>query len=159
MRLITVLLAAAMAIVATRSDPTSFRRPEASLPNIVLIVTDDQGYADVGAFGAKGFDTPNLDRLAQDGRQKIRVELTPYTNRSSARRSPRSAASRSPSSSGATSSSTVRPSPTAASPPRKRSEAISSRRSSVLRARDSAPRPSSSAGAKSVRASWTARRS
>ena len=39
----------------------------ARLPNIVIIFTDDQGYADVGAFGAKGFKTPNLDRLAREG--------------------------------------------------------------------------------------------
>src|SRR5262245_22803848 len=38
------------------------------LPNIVIIFTDDQGYADVGVFGAKGFRTPNLDRLATQGR-------------------------------------------------------------------------------------------
>ena len=38
-----------------------------SLPNIVIIFTDDQGYADVGVFGAKGFQTPNLDRLATQG--------------------------------------------------------------------------------------------
>jgi arylsulfatase A-like enzyme len=38
-----------------------------SLPNIVIIFTDDQGYADVGVFGAKGFRTPNLDRLAAEG--------------------------------------------------------------------------------------------
>jgi arylsulfatase A len=36
-------------------------------PNIVVIFTDDQGYADVGVFGAKGFQTPNLDRLASQG--------------------------------------------------------------------------------------------
>ena len=38
-------------------------------PNIVIIFTDDQGYADVGCFGAKGFETPNLDRLAREGRR------------------------------------------------------------------------------------------
>src|SRR6266567_5576495 len=37
------------------------------LPNIVIILTDDQGYADVGVFGARGFKTPNLDRLASQG--------------------------------------------------------------------------------------------
>jgi arylsulfatase A len=39
----------------------------AALPNIIIIFTDDQGYADVGVFGAKGFQTPNLDRLAAQG--------------------------------------------------------------------------------------------
>ncbi len=38
-------------------------------PNIVVIFTDDQGYADVGCFGAKGFVTPNLDRMAKEGRR------------------------------------------------------------------------------------------
>jgi len=36
-------------------------------PNFVIIFTDDQGYADVGCFGAKGFATPNLDRMAAEG--------------------------------------------------------------------------------------------
>src|SRR5579864_5049127 len=43
-----------------------FAKPP-TLPNIVIIFTDDQGYADVGVFGAKGFQTPNLDRLASQG--------------------------------------------------------------------------------------------
>ena len=38
-------------------------------PNIVIIFTDDQGYGDVGCFGAKSFATPNLDRLAREGRR------------------------------------------------------------------------------------------
>lgn len=46
----------------------SVNLPAISLPNIVIIYTDDQGYADVGVFGAKGFTTPNLDRLAAQGR-------------------------------------------------------------------------------------------
>jgi arylsulfatase A-like enzyme len=36
-------------------------------PNVILIVADDLGYADVGVYGAQGFATPNLDRLAQEG--------------------------------------------------------------------------------------------
>jgi arylsulfatase A len=42
-------------------------RAESRLPNIVIIFTDDQGYGDVGVFGAKGFKTPNLDQLARQG--------------------------------------------------------------------------------------------
>ncbi len=38
-------------------------------PNIVIIFTDDQGYADVGCFGAEGFETPHLDRMAGEGRR------------------------------------------------------------------------------------------
>lgn len=36
-------------------------------PNLVLIFCDDLGYADVGCFGAKGWKTPNIDRLAREG--------------------------------------------------------------------------------------------
>lgn len=37
------------------------------LPNIVVILTDDQGYGDLGCYGAKDFRTPNMDRLAAEG--------------------------------------------------------------------------------------------
>jgi len=36
-------------------------------PNIVVVFADDLGYADVGCFGAKGYKTPNIDRLASEG--------------------------------------------------------------------------------------------
>ena len=36
-------------------------------PNILIIVGDDMGYADVGFQGLKDFSTPNLDKLAADG--------------------------------------------------------------------------------------------
>ncbi|NOY40255.1 MAG: sulfatase [Planctomycetes bacterium] len=37
-------------------------------PNIVVIFIDDMGYADIGPFGAKGYETPHLDRMAKEGR-------------------------------------------------------------------------------------------
>ena len=36
-------------------------------PNIIVILTDDQGYADLGSYNAIGFETPNIDRLAKEG--------------------------------------------------------------------------------------------
>jgi arylsulfatase A-like enzyme len=36
-------------------------------PNFVMIYCDDLGYADIGPFGAKGYSTPNLDRMAAEG--------------------------------------------------------------------------------------------
>jgi arylsulfatase A-like enzyme len=57
----------------TAASPTlgSGRKPPAGprLPNIVIVYTDDQGYGDVGVFGAQGFTTPNLDRMAREGRR------------------------------------------------------------------------------------------
>jgi arylsulfatase A-like enzyme len=44
-----------------------FHAAENRPPNIVIILTDDQGYADVGAFGAKDIATPRLDRMAREG--------------------------------------------------------------------------------------------
>jgi arylsulfatase A-like enzyme len=39
----------------------------AATPNIVLIFCDDLAYADIACFGAQGYRTPNLDRLAKQG--------------------------------------------------------------------------------------------
>ena len=49
------------------------RAPLPDSPNVIIVLTDDQGYADVGVFGAQGFTTPNLDRLAAEG-----VQLTNF---------------------------------------------------------------------------------
>ncbi len=36
-------------------------------PNIVIMFADDMGYGDLGSYGAKGYTTPNLDRMAKEG--------------------------------------------------------------------------------------------
>ncbi|WP_198137538.1 arylsulfatase [Terriglobus sp. TAA 43] len=44
--------------------------PEAKKPNIILLVTDDTGWGDLGAYGGgegRGMPTPNFDRLAEEG--------------------------------------------------------------------------------------------
>lgn len=58
------LLLALVFPVAAGARPSEKAR---RLPNIVIIFTDDQGYGDVGCFGARGLRTPNLDRMARDG--------------------------------------------------------------------------------------------
>ena len=45
----------------------------ASPPNILLILTDDQGFGDVGSHGNPWVQTPNMDRLAAEG-----VRLTSF---------------------------------------------------------------------------------
>ena len=40
---------------------------EVRRPNVLLIVSDDQGYADAGFQGSKEIPTPHLDRLAKSG--------------------------------------------------------------------------------------------
>ena len=38
-------------------------------PNVVLVYMDDMGYGDISCFGAQGYQTPNIDRLAKEGRR------------------------------------------------------------------------------------------
>ncbi len=42
-------------------------------PNIVLIVADDLGWADLGCYGSKFHRTPHLDRLAGEGRRFVQA--------------------------------------------------------------------------------------
>lgn len=39
----------------------------ADRPNIIFILADDLGYTDVSTYGSKFYETPNIDRLAQEG--------------------------------------------------------------------------------------------
>ncbi len=36
-------------------------------PNVIIIMTDDQGYGDLSCMGATDFKTPNIDAVAEDG--------------------------------------------------------------------------------------------
>ncbi len=42
-------------------------KPNKSNPNVILIITDDQGYADVGFNGSTDIPTPHIDRIAKNG--------------------------------------------------------------------------------------------
>jgi len=40
---------------------------KADRPNVIIILTDDQGYGDVGFNGCKDIPTPNIDRISKKG--------------------------------------------------------------------------------------------
>ena len=44
-----------------------FLNAQNNKPNIIVIMTDDMGYADVGFNGCKDIPTPNIDRIANEG--------------------------------------------------------------------------------------------
>ena len=64
----TALLLAITALLIPVAAPAQQARP-----NVVLIITDDMGYADLGSYGATDIRTPHIDGLARDG-----ARLTPF---------------------------------------------------------------------------------
>jgi len=62
----TVVAAAVAALFAAPAPSQAQAQPQAKRPNIVIILADDMGYADMGSFGGE-IRTPNLDSLANDG--------------------------------------------------------------------------------------------
>jgi arylsulfatase A len=66
-RWLAAVLAAAFPAVAAPSK--TLARNDSPPPNIVIIFIDDMGYGDIGPFGADAYPTPNLDRMAANGRR------------------------------------------------------------------------------------------
>ncbi|MGQ9504689.1 MAG: sulfatase family protein [Thermogutta sp.] len=64
---VLVTLAACVAGLGTVAQQIAAKETS-DLPNFVIIFMDDMGYADIGPFGAEGYETPNLDRMAKEGR-------------------------------------------------------------------------------------------
>jgi arylsulfatase A len=70
-------LCAALALITFSLTVTAQPRPANQTaqrrPNVVLMMADDMGYADIGSYGARDIRTPHLDRLAREG-----VRLTDF---------------------------------------------------------------------------------
>jgi arylsulfatase A-like enzyme len=53
-----------LCIVTTNTYATAISEQK---PNLIVILTDDQGYKDVGFNGSTDIQTPNIDRIAKEG--------------------------------------------------------------------------------------------
>lgn len=57
--LLTTMVVLVLTTVGQSAEPAK--------PNIILILADDLGYGDIGAYGCRDINTPNLDQLAESG--------------------------------------------------------------------------------------------
>lgn len=68
--LVAVLIGLAFAAPAPAADPVA-------RPNVLFVLTDDQGWPSLGCYGGTKVPTPHLDRLAADGVRFTRAYVTP----------------------------------------------------------------------------------
>jgi arylsulfatase A-like enzyme len=61
--------AAIAGLLAWKEKPIPVKHQAANRPNIIIILTDDMGFSDVGCFGGNFVPTPNIDRIAKNGRK------------------------------------------------------------------------------------------
>lgn len=60
----SLLPVAAACLLACASPPSE---TTASQPNFIIVFADDQGWGDLGVYGATDFETPRIDRMAREG--------------------------------------------------------------------------------------------
>jgi len=66
-RIAALILVTILAVLPMESVTAGTKATRDSVPNIILIMADDLGYGDLGCYGQKDIQTPNIDRLARDG--------------------------------------------------------------------------------------------
>jgi arylsulfatase A len=73
-----------LATLSVLASPALSPAAEPTRPNFVIINIDDLGYADIGPFGSKLNRTPNLDRMAKEGRNLTSFYAAPVCSPSRA---------------------------------------------------------------------------
>jgi arylsulfatase A len=74
---IAVLLLAALSLRLTtikKAAPKPAAPKSTRRPNVIIIYTDDQGYADINIYGSKDLVTPTMDKLARSGTRFTQFE-------------------------------------------------------------------------------------
>ncbi|MHC4750663.1 MAG: sulfatase-like hydrolase/transferase [Planctomycetota bacterium] len=56
-----------LSVLPGYANVTQAKRMRKKQPNIVVIISDDMGYADIGCHGCKDIKTPNIDSIARNG--------------------------------------------------------------------------------------------
>ena len=74
---VNLLLVALLCGVFTRNARLQAAELEGTRPNIVFIISDDQGYGDLGRHGNPILKTPNLDRLAEGSVRFVDFQVSP----------------------------------------------------------------------------------
>lgn len=64
-------------LLVTASTTATIATATDELPNIILVMTDDQGYGPVGKHGHPWIETPNLDRLYEQSTRLTRFLVSP----------------------------------------------------------------------------------
>ena len=62
MRLLCLLIPLLLSVLSSCNNISVEQKP-----NVVLILADDMGYGDLGSYGCLDINTPNIDKLADEG--------------------------------------------------------------------------------------------
>ena len=65
MRNLLILFAASFLMLSCNTRKSG--DGETQSPNVLIILTDDLGYGDISSYGEPGYQTPNIDKLAENG--------------------------------------------------------------------------------------------